>query len=210
MEYQLRNWLYFTWLSGDFNNEQHVHSLDKASWAMKDEPCVRAWGLGGRQVRTEAIFGDIYDHHAVTYEYPNGVLVHSFCRQQAGCFNDVTDIMIGTKGRANILANRIEGENEWRYKGQKPNMYDVEHQRLFAAIRSGETINNGVYMAHSTMLAILGRMVDYTGQALTWEQAINSRQTLAPANYALDADPPTMPNKDGAYAIAMPGVTKFI
>lgn len=210
MEYQLRNWLYFTWLSGDFNNEQHVHSLDKASWAMRDEPPVRAWGVGGRQVRTDAKYGDVYDHHAVTYEYPKGVLVHAFCRQMAGCYSDVSDIIIGTKGRANVLKHRIEGGNAWRYTGPKPSMYDVEHERLFAAIRSGNTINNGVYMARSTMLAILGRMVDYTGQALTWDEALNSQQTLAPACYAMDATPPVMPDKDGRYPVAMPGITKFV
>ncbi len=209
MEYQMRNWLYFNWLSGDFNTEQHVHSLDKAAWAMRDEPPVRAWGLGGRQVRTDAMYGDVYDHHAVTYEYPGGVLVHAFCRQQAGCYSDVSDIMIGTKGRANVLKNRIEGENAWHYTGPKPSMYDVEHQRLFDAIRSGNTINNGVYMARSTMLAILGRMVDYTGQALTWDEALNSQQKLAPAHYALDATPPVVPDKDGRYPVAMPGLTKF-
>ena len=107
MEYQMRNWYYFTWLSGDHNTEQHVHSLDKAAWAMHDEPPLRAWGLGGRQVRTEAIYGDIFDHHAVCYEYANGVQVYSYCRQMAGCSSDVSDLFLGTQGRADILANKI-------------------------------------------------------------------------------------------------------
>jgi myo-inositol 2-dehydrogenase / D-chiro-inositol 1-dehydrogenase len=180
MEYQLRNWQYFVWLSGDFNNEQHVHSLDKAAWALGDVPPTRAWGIGGRIVR-DPTQGDVYDHHAVVYEFPNGVHVHAYCRQIPNCFWDVSDIFTGTKGRADILEHRIEskGEKTWRYKGPKPSMYDVEHQELFAAIRSGKTINNGVYMAQSTMMAILGRMVDYTGQALTWEEAINSKQLAA-------------------------------
>jgi predicted dehydrogenase len=210
MLFQLRNWYYFAWLSGDFNNEQHVHSLDKASWAMHDEPPVRAWGVGGRQVRVEPKYGDIFDHHAVVYEYKNGTQVYAFCRQIPGCYSDVTDIFVGTKGRANILQNKIEGAAPWKYAGPKPNMYDVEHQELFAAIRAGKPINNGVYLAHSTMLAILGRMVNYTGQALTWEEAIHSRQTLAPATYAFDAQPPVLPDKEGKYPIAIPGETKFI
>jgi predicted dehydrogenase len=211
MVYQLRDWYYFCWLSGDFNNEQHVHSLDKAAWAMHDQPPARAWGLGGRQVRTDAKYGDIFDHHAVVYEYDNGVQVYAFCRQIPGCYNDVTDVFIGAKGRA-ILPDklRIEGESSWHYTGPKPSMYDVEHQELFAAIRSGKTINNGEYLARSTMWAILGRMVDYTGQVLTWDQAINSQQTLAPAKYAFDADPPILPDKDGKYPIAVPGETKFV
>ena len=108
MIYQLRNWLYFTWLSGDFNTEQHVHSLDKAAWAMHEEPPLRAWGLGGRQMRTEPKYGDVFDHHAVTYEYANGVSVHSYCRQMAGCYSDVSDVFVGTKGRADILKHHIE------------------------------------------------------------------------------------------------------
>jgi len=210
MFYQMRNWYYFSWLSGDFNNEQAVHSLDKASWAMHDEPPVVAWGLGGRLVRTDPEYGDIYDHHAVVYEYANGVHVHAYCRQMAGCFSDVTDLFAGTKGSANILKNSIKGENKWRYRGPKPSMYDLEHQALFGAIRSGQTINNGVYMARSTMLAILGRMVNYTGQKLTWDRALNSQQTLAPTTYAFDATPPIVPDKDGKYPIALPGITKFV
>ncbi len=210
MLYQLRNWYYFCWLSGDFNIEQHVHSLDKAAWAMHDEPPVRAWGIGGRQVRVDPKYGDIFDHHAVVYEYANGVQVYAYCRQIAGCYSEVSDQFIGTKGRANILQNKIEGEKPWHYSGPKPSMYDVEHQELFAAIRSGKTINNGEFLARSTMWGILGRMVDYTGQALTWEQAINSQQTLAPAKYAFDAEPPVLPDKDGKYPIAVPGETQFV
>jgi predicted dehydrogenase len=210
MEHQMRNWYYFTWLSGDHNVEQHVHSLDKALWAMHDEPPVRAWGLGGRQVRTDPKFGDIFDHHAVCYEYPGGVRVYSFCRQMAGCWGDTSDVFLGTKGQANILKNQIQGEVKWRYDGPKPGMYDVEHQELFAAIRAGKAINNGLYMARSTMLAILGRMVTYSGQAITWDEAINSKISLAPQRYAMDADPPTLPDKDGRYAVATPGVTKVV
>jgi predicted dehydrogenase len=214
MEFQMRNWYYFTWLSGDHNVEQHVHSLDKALWAMHDEPPVRAWGLGGRQVRTEAKFGDIYDHHAVAYEYPKGVTVYSYTRQQpGGCYMDVSDVFTGTKGRANILKFQIDdlaGKPVWRFKGEGGNMYDIEHQALFSAIRSGKTVNNGLYMARSTMLAILGRMVNYTGKVLTWDEAINSKQDLSPKSYAWDAEPPTKPDKDGRYPVAMPGVTQFV
>lgn len=210
MKYQMRNWYYFTWLSGDFNTEQHVHSLDKALWAMHDEPPERAWGLGGRQVRIDPMYGDIYDHHAVVYEWPNGVRCYSYCRQQGGCYSDVSDIYLGTKGQANILKFRIDGQSPWRFEGEGGNMYELEHQALFQSIRSGKPINNGRYMAYSTMLAILGRMVNYTGQMLTWQQAINSQQTLSPSAYTWDAEPPTMPGPDGKYPVAMPGVTKFV
>jgi len=214
MEFQLRNWYYFTWLSGDHNVEQHVHSLDKALWAMHDEPPERAWGLGGRQVRTEPKFGDIYDHHAVAYEYPKGVTVYSYTRQvPGGAYMDVSDVFTGTKGRANILRFQIDdlaGKPIWRFKGEGGNMYDIEHQALFCAIRSGKPVNNGLYMARSTMLAIMGRMVNYTGKVLTWDEAINSKQDLSPKCYAWNAEPPTKPDKDGRYPVAMPGVTPFV
>ncbi len=209
MKYQLRNWYYFTWLSGDFNTEQHVHSLDKALWVMGDQPPERAWGLGGRQVRTDHKYGNIYDHHAVAYEWPNGVTCYAFCRQQDGCYRDVSDVITGTKGRCNVLKHRIEGANPWRFEGEGGNMYVLEHEALFGAIRSGKPINNGQYMAYSTMLAILGRMVDYTGQAITWEEAMNSQERLAPEKYSWDATPPVVPGPDGAYPVAMPGVTKL-
>jgi predicted dehydrogenase len=213
MAYQMRNWYYFTWLSGDHNVEQHVHSLDKGSWAMGDKPPARAWGLGGRQVRTDPKFGDIYDHHAVVYEYPNGTRMYSYCRQQAGCSGEVTDYFFGTKGVCNVLNGyEITGENPWgaRRRPSPGVMYTLEHKALFEAIRSGRTINNGQYMALSTMLAILGRMVNYTGQTITWDEAINSKQDLSPARYAWDADPPTLPDENGHYQIAMPGVTKLV
>jgi predicted dehydrogenase len=212
MEYQLRNWQVFTWLSGDHNNEQHIHSVDKAAWAMHDEPPVRAWGLGGRQVRVESKYGNIFDHHAVVYEYANGVNVYSFCRQQMGCWNDTTDNFYGTKGRGNVLNGFTvkSGKKTWKYKGDRPNMYEVEHKELIDSIRNAKPINNGRYMANSTMMTVLGRMVTYTGQAITWEEAINSKEVLAPKEYSFAAEPPIKPGADGKYPIAMPGLTKFV
>jgi predicted dehydrogenase len=214
MEFQLRNWYFFTWLSGDHNVEQHVHSLDKASWAMGDRPPVRAWGLGGRQVKNEPRYGNIYDHHAVVYEYEGGVRVYAYCRQQAGCWNSTEDYFFGSEGTCNVLNKYSvyspDGETVWKYDGPNCNMYVEEHKALFAAIRSGNPINNGHYMATSTMLAIIGRMVNYTGQAITWEEAMNSQEVLAPKSYAWDADPPILPDAEGNYPVAVPGVTKFI
>ncbi|MCA9103635.1 MAG: Gfo/Idh/MocA family oxidoreductase [Planctomycetales bacterium] len=203
MEYQLRNWLYYTWLSGDHNVEQHVHSLDKAVWAMGDTPPVRAVGLGGRQARVEPIFGHIFDHHAVVYEWPNGVKMFAYCRQQDGCTTDVDDYILGTKGRATVLKNRIEGEKSWKYRGEKNNMYQTEHDELFASIRSGNPINNGHYMTVSTMVAILGRMATYTGKSITWDEAINSSEDLTPAA-GYEWGPLEMP------LVAVPGQTQLV
>jgi predicted dehydrogenase len=201
MEYQLRNWLYFTWLSGDFNVEQHVHSLDKAAWAMNDEPPAKATALGGRQVRVEEKWGNIFDHFSVVYEYANGVKLFAQCRQMGGCSVDVSDHLIGSNGSAEMMKAVINGPHEWRYRGEKPNMYEEEHRELFASIRAGTPINNGQYMAKSTMMAIMGRMAAYTGQTLTWDQCLNSSEDLTPKRYEWGEVPvPT---------VAKPGLTKF-
>src|SRR5262249_32243559 len=164
MEWQLRNWLYFTWLSGDHIVEQFVHSLDKMAWAMKDEYPVRAVGLGGRQVRTAPDFGHIFDHHAVVYEYPSGAQVFAYTRQPAGCAEDVSDYVLGSRGSCHINANlggavTITGANAWQRRPRRDdNMYQTEHDELFASIRAGKPINNGDYMSKSTLMGIMGRM----------------------------------------------------
>ena len=201
MEYQLRNWLYYTWLSGDHNVEQHIHSLDKVAWLMGDVPPTSATGMGGRQQRTDEKYGHVFDHHAVVYDYPGGVKAFAYCRQQDGCSNYVDENVLGTKGQARMLRHRIDGAVKWRYQGPKPNMYDVEHQELFASIRSGSPINNGRYMATSTMLAIMGRMCTYSGKTLTWDQCLASTERLGPERYEWGDLPEPL--------VAVPGVTRF-
>jgi myo-inositol 2-dehydrogenase / D-chiro-inositol 1-dehydrogenase len=205
MEYQLRNWLYYTWLSGDHNVEQHVHSLDKALWLNGDEPPVSCFGLGGRQVRVQEEFGNIFDHHAVCYEWKSGVKCFAYTRQMRGTYGDTEDYVLGTKGRAKILKHEIvgkDGQRLWRYDGPKPSMYDVEHKEMYEALRAGKTINNGLYMCYSTMMAIMGRMACYTGQQVSWEEAINSTEDLSPAKYEFGPAPKV--------EIAVPGVTPLV
>jgi predicted dehydrogenase len=209
MEWQVRNWLYFTWVSGDHNVEQHIHSLDKMAWAMKDEFPVKAVGMGGRQVRTSPEYGHIFDHHSVVYEFKNGIRLYSSCRQQVGTATDVSDHLVGTKGICHIDASRGQGTihahggngSAWRStKGD--DMYQVEHNELIASIRAGKPINNGDYMTKSTLMAIMGRMATYTGQVITLEMALNSKEDLSPAKYEFGELP--MP------AVAQPGKTKFV
>jgi len=207
MEFQMRNWLYFTWLSGDHNCEQHVHSLDKAQWVLGDIAPQRCYGVGGRQVRTDKKFGNIYDHHSVCYEYPGGAKLFSQCRQMANCSSDVSDHVFGTKGRAELMSHSLaplEGER-WRYRGGAPNMYDQEHVELYASIRAGKPLHNGHYMAYSTMLAIMGRMATYTGQTITWDMAINSQEDLSPKAYAWgDAPEPVVAMPHGPFRQIVP------
>ena len=206
MEWQMRNWYYFTWLSGDHIVEQAVHSIDKMCWAMKGEMPLSAVALGGRQVRNSPDFGHIYDHFSVTYEYASGARGFHHCRQQEGCANQTEDFYQGTKGTCEIDGGRrvhlIQGGSNWKYQGPYNNMYQTEQDELFASIRKGEPINDGVWMAHSTMMAILGRTAAYTGQTITWEQIMNSQQDLSPPQYDWAVSLP-LPE------VAMPGITKF-
>lgn len=203
MEWQLRNWYYFTWLSGDFNVEQHVHYLDVCAWIMKGAYPVSAKGLGGRQVRTGPEYGNIYDHHSVIYEYANGVKLFANCAQQVNCRSDISAHVLGAKGLAEMTSrrSRVAGAEEWIFRGEDNNVYQTEHDVLFKSIRDGKAINNGEYMALSTLMAVMGRMATYTGQVITWEQSLNSREDLTPPSYEWGplATPP----------IAIPGVTRF-
>lgn len=203
MHWQMKNWYYFTWLSGDFNVEQHVHYLDVGAWIMGGYP-VKAIGMGGRQARTDEAYGNIYDHHSVTYEYENGTRLFSNCRQQSGCKNDSSCYVQGSKGRAEVSERRLEIETDtkWTFDEKVKNMYQVEHDELFAGIRAGKPLNNGEYMAQSTLLAIMGRMASYTGQEITWEQAMNSQQDLTPEAYEWGPAPKV--------EIAIPGLTRFL
>jgi predicted dehydrogenase len=208
MEWQLRNWLYFTWLSGDHITEQHIHSLDKIMWTMGDEPPVQAFSSGGRTVRTGPEFGNVYDHFNTTYEWANGVKLFSGCRQYPAppnlVFRDVTDHIFGTEGTAHIQAHQTtdpDGKVTWKHKDAPISMYDAEHVALFNAIRSGKPINNGDYMCKSTLMAIMGRMSAYTGRAVAWEEALNSVENLSPEKLEFGPIP--------APVIAVPGTTLF-
>ena len=183
MEYQIRNWLYYTWLSGDIICEQAIHSLDKTAWLLGDISPTNAMAIGGRQQRTAPKYGHIYDHFTVFYEYPTGHSVYFTCRQQDDCTTHVDELVHGTKGKARILAHEITGENNWKYEGEKPSLYRVEHEEMIRNIRQGTPLHNGDYMINSTMIAILGRMAAYTGKTLTWEEAMASSEQLGPANY---------------------------
>lgn len=203
MRYQMRNWYYFTWLSGDFNVEQFVHELDRLAWAIGDrypESCI---STGGRLVRTDEHHGHIYDHFATEYRYEGGLRLFATCRHWRGSDNQFDVSVVGTKGRAELNSFTITGENAWRAEGGRSDMYQREHNALFDAIRLGEPINNGEYMTKSTMMAIMARESAYTGKELTWEQAMESKQSLKPERYAWDAAPP-------AAEVAIPGQTEFV
>ena len=202
MENQLRNWLYYRWLSGDHIVEQFIHSLDKSLWLHDDEPPKFAYGLGGRQVRTGEEYGDVYDHFSVVYEWENGTRTFAHTRQMAGCMTETEDYVYGTKGTAKVLANQITGPNAWKLEGDKPSMYDEEHRELFAAIRDGRTINNGKYMCYSTLMAIMGREACYSGAKIEWDKLMNSPLDLSPKSYEFGDAPAVEVPMPGSYKLA--------
>jgi predicted dehydrogenase len=210
MVYQLRNPYHYTWISGDHIVEQHCHNLDVCNWVKGTHP-VEAQGQGGRQVRIGPAFGDIFDHHCVEFTYADGSQLFSQCRHITGCWNSVSEHVIGTKGKADVGAGTIEtGGDAWKWRGQKTNPYQVEHDDLFAAIRENRPFNEAEYSALSTMTGIMGRMAVYSGKKVTWEESLNSKIALAPKQYSFEALPPSLPGKDGLYPCAVPGVTKAV
>ena len=206
MEWQMRNWLYFTWLSGDHIVEQGIHNIDKMGWISGDLKPDFVYGMGGRQTRNQAEYGHVYDHFSVQYKFPNGIYGNFTCRQQKGTDSSVEDIIIGSEGTADLMRHRIYDKNGkivWRFKGGAMNMYDAEHVEIMKGIRSGKVVNNGDYACNSTAMGIMGRMSSYTGKKVTWDMLMNSKEDLSPQQYNLGA---SMPVAD----IARPGITPFL
>lgn len=181
-EWQIRNWLYFTWLSGDHIVEQHVHNIDVANWVLGTHP-IRAVGVGGRQRRTDPAFGHIYDHFAIDFEYASGAHVLSMCRQIEGAARHIGEQFIGTKGRTDAHSV-IEGKKAWKAAGKAPNPYVQEHIHLIASIRDGKPLNEGHQVAASTLSAIMGREAAYTGEVITCTDMLAAPQNIMPPNVA--------------------------
>ena len=205
LEWMVRNWYNFTFLSGDGLVEQAIHTVDWLQWAMKDAPPVSCTAIGGRQVPAHG--GNIYDHIEVNYEWEGGVRGFLAQRQIVGCYNENNLHVMGTKGSAFIAPGkngvRIAGANPWTYEGPSPGMYQVEHDEFFDSIRTGKHINNGDRMVTSTLTGIMGRMAGYTGKQITWDMALNSKQVLIPEITSWDTKVDVPP-------LARPGVTPFV
>jgi myo-inositol 2-dehydrogenase/D-chiro-inositol 1-dehydrogenase len=211
MEYVLRNWMQFPWLSGDCLVEQCIHNVDLTNWAMKNEMPVKCIGYGGRQIRPEPLVGADFDHFQIVYEWANGTKGFVSCRQITGCANDNTEHIYGSKGTAHVMLfagnpyiNDLKGERVWRYSGPTPNMYQVEHDELFASIRAGKPRMDGEWLANSTLMGLMGRMAAYTGQEVTWEHMLTSKENIGPKDdFTFDSKPPVA-------ELAMPGRTMLV
>ncbi len=201
MEWQCRNWLYFSWTSGDHIVEQHVHNIDVMNWALGATP-VKVMAMGGRQVRTAPEYGNIFDHFAVELEYPGGVRVASQCRQTKGCAERVEEKIVGTKGHA-FGYGEISGPGAWKFEAEEANPYVAEHRDLIESIRDGRPLNEGRQVAESTLCAIMGRMSAYTGRAISWDWAMNaSKLDLFPKTLAFGPNP--------VDPVAVPGTTPLV
>jgi myo-inositol 2-dehydrogenase / D-chiro-inositol 1-dehydrogenase len=213
MQYQVQNWYYFNWLSGDHIVEQHVHDLDVANWMAQAVP-AEAQGSGGRQVRIGPEYGEIFDHHTVEYTYPNGLKMFSYCRHIPRCWNSFSQHAHGSKGSVHIEGHGhaellIAGQDPIRIE-RGPGGHQLEHDHLFAALLEGRPYNEGDYGASSTMTAILGRMASYSGQVIRYDDALNSAIDLSPESWEWDAQPKVQPGPDGLYPCAMPGTTQVL
>lgn len=212
MEYQMRNWYYFNWLCGDHIVEQHIHNIDVMNWFMGGYP-VKTLGMGGRQVRTGKEYGEIFDHHYVEYHYADGTILNSQCRHIQGTVSKVDEQIVGTKGTVFCGAANIgyKGKVLYQFDEEKENdPYQSEHDELFAAISKGEyKFADAERGAKSTLTAIIGRLATYSGQAIEWDKALASGLSIQPKAYSWDAKPPVLPNGDGYYPIATPGVTDY-
>ena len=214
MEYQMRNWYYFNWLCGDHITEQHIHNIDVVNWFKGAYP-VKAQGMGGREVRKGKDYGEIFDHHYVEFHYADGSILNSQCRHQPKTMSKVDELLIGTKGKifagaANIVDHKGKVLYQFDRKTEN-NPYQTEHDELFEAIAKGQfKFWDAERGAKSTMTSILGRMATYSGQVIDWDKAINSGIDILPKVYDWAAAPPIVPNADGLYPVAVPGVTRYV
>jgi predicted dehydrogenase len=215
IEHQASNQYHFHWLSGDDVPQTLIHNLDRTRWAMREQSPVRAWGMGGRSTLKGEIYGNVFDHHAVVYQFANGVRCYAYCRTIDNCYNENSSFLMGTKGRCDLLRLRITGETNWTHPGaeSKNPAYDLEHVALFGAIRAGKTINNGEYMVNSTLTTLMGQFSCYTGAEVAWEQIERSDYCHLPRPEDVRAgmEPPVRPGPDGVYPLPFtPGVSKLL
>lgn len=212
--YQASNQYHFHWLSGDDVPQTLIHNLDRSSWALGNAAPVRCYGMGGRSTLHGEVYGSVFDHHAVVYDFPKGVRVYAYCRTIDNCYDENSSLILGSKGRCDLLQLTITGETNWTHPGPKSKMdaYDLEHVALFNGIRAGKPVNNGEYMVRSTTIGIMGQLSCYTGQQVTWDEFEKSGffYPPLPEDVNIDTGPPVKPGPDGIYPVFVPGVTKLL
>ena len=211
-EYQFSNWYHFRWLSGDDVSQSLVHNLDRMRWVLNEENPTWCFGLAGRSTGFGEVYGDMFDHHTVVYEFTSGPRIYALCQTRVGCHGLWDDIIMGTKGVCHWTACRIEGETNWRYEGTKNNSSVEEQRILVGSIRDGKPVNHGDTMIDSTYIGIMGQIACYTGKRVTWDQMMAADFEFEPklADVTLDMEPPTKPDASGNYPLPVPGFTKYL
>jgi len=210
--YQCSNQYHFVWLSGDDVPQSLVHNMDRATWALKEQTPDKCHGLGGRSTSIGEVYGNVFDHHSVVYEYAGGVRAYALCRTIDGCYGNADSIILGSKGQCITTQGRILGQNPWVYKGPDANPYDIEHDVLFKSIRAGNPVNNGDYMARSTLICIMGQISCYTGEEITWDRVSKSDFCFGPKpeDCSFDMAPPVKPDANRVYPVYTPGKTRLL
>lgn len=211
--FQGANQYHFNWLSGDDVPQTLIHNLDRSSWALGEAQPLSCYGMGGRSTLLGEIYGNVFDHHSVVYDFPRGVRVYALCRTIDNCYNENSSLILGAKGRCDLLNLRIEGETNWQHEGDKSknNAYDLEQAALFDAIRRNAPLNNGDYMVCSTQIVVMGQLSCYTGERITWDAVSNSNFAYPPAGEVNEhTEPPVRPGPNGIYPVFRPGVTRLL
>lgn len=212
VEHQAANQYHFHWLCGDDVPQTLIHNLDRSSWAMRNQAPRRAWGMAGRSTLHAERYGDVLDHHAVVYEFAGGVRIYAYCRTIDHCYEENSSLILGTKGRCDLLKLTITGETNWMHPGprSKNNAYDLEQVALFNSIRDSRPLNNGEYMVRSTLITLMGQFSCYTGKEVAWDEISGSSycHLPRPEDVRADMEPPVRPGPDGVYPLPFtPGVT---
>jgi len=211
-QYQFSNWYHFCWLSGDDVPQSLVHNMDRVTWVLKEKMPEWCFGLAGRSTSFGEVYGDMFDHHTVVYEYASGPRVYALCQTRDGCYGNGSDIIMGTKGTCYLGECRIDGENKWRFPGPHNNPYEAEQKALIDSVLSGKPINSGYHMAQSTLVTVMGQIACYEGKPVRWEQVTKSafQYRPTPDETTFETKPPVFPDKTGNYPLPVPGITKLV
>lgn len=211
-QYQFSNWYHFLWLSGDDVPQSLVHNMDRVAWILKEEMPAWCFGLAGRSTSFGEVYGDMFDHHTVVYEYASGPRVYALCQTRNGTYGNSSDIVTGTKGVCYLGPCRIEGETKWQFEGPPNNPYEAEQKALIEAVRSGQPINSGYHMVNSTLSTVMGQIACYQGTAVKWEEAAKSNLQFGPSpdESSFETPPPSKPDATGNYPLPVPGLTRLI
>lgn len=211
-QYQFSNWYHFLWLSGDDVPQSLVHNMDRVAWILKEEMPAWCFGLAGRSTSFGEVYGDMFDHHTVVYEYASGPRVYALCQTRNGTYGNSSDIVTGTKGVCYLGPCRIEGETKWQFEGPHNNPYEAEQKALIEAVHSGQPINSGYHMVNSTLSTVMGQIACYQGTAVKWEEVAKSDLQFGPSpdESSFETPPPSKPDATGNYPLPVPGLTRLI